>query len=248
MLDKRDAFRGMASRVRETHGTERQSPVSPDQVGGDRRAGRSRARCRCAGHRAWGRAVWEHVGIRWCGGWPVSRKRGQRVFARYRSFDSGRMIIYGINPVLEALPRRTRHGRCVSRSVPMMTSLIVPSCWRWHKPAQKVQVEHREEPVTCSTGPVVACIRASWRAEEASGTTAWRTGARRGTAPLIVLLDGIEDPHNLGAILRTVGAAGSWRDCADPAGGSVGWRGRESLGRCRGACEDRGGGQHRARD
>ncbi|BEU88249.1 23S rRNA (guanosine(2251)-2'-O)-methyltransferase RlmB [Selenomonas sp. TAMA-11512] len=34
------------------------------------------------------------------------------------------------------------------------------------------------------------------------------TAARKGESPLLILLDGIEDPHNVGAVLRTADAAG----------------------------------------
>ena len=51
---------------------------------------------------------------------------------------------------------------------------------------------------------VVADVRAR---RPPSASTIWSGG--RGGAPLIVVLDGIEDPQNVGAILRTVDAAGA---------------------------------------
>lgn len=46
-------------------------------------------------------------------------------------------------------------------------------------------------------------------AEYASVSDILAVSAGKGTAPFLVLCDGIEDPHNLGAILRTAEAAGA---------------------------------------
>ncbi len=114
------------------------------------------------------------------------------------------MIIYGINPVLEAV----RLGRA--------TEVVVQdAAWRTRARDRRaaraagvpVRVVHAEAfrrlvPTGVHQG-VVARVQASPTAtleELAAGTHG---------APLIVVLDGVEDPNNVGAILRSVHAAGA---------------------------------------
>jgi 23S rRNA (guanosine2251-2'-O)-methyltransferase len=115
------------------------------------------------------------------------------------------MLIYGINPVLEALrARRVTALRVVSRADDRMKE-IERLAGEQAVPVRRVSGDeldraaggpgHRHQGVIADVGE-----RANYGVEDlivgASGV------------PLIVVLDGIEDPHNVGAILRTVDAAG----------------------------------------
>src|ERR1700704_6035098 len=114
------------------------------------------------------------------------------------------MLIYGINPVLEAL----RAGRVTAiRVSPRADDRVSAALTRAEEqgvPVRRVQAADldRETRGAAHQG-LVADVRSggALSAEEllmqAAGT------------PLLVVLDGIEDPHNLGAILRTVDAAGA---------------------------------------
>lgn len=114
------------------------------------------------------------------------------------------MIVFGINPVLEALRAgRATEVRVAERGGERMREILALAAER-EVPVLRVQsdvlarqsrggvhqgvVAEVDEAVPYSVGDLVR-------------------GARG--VPLIVVLDGIEDPHNLGAILRSVDAAGA---------------------------------------
>jgi 23S rRNA (guanosine2251-2'-O)-methyltransferase len=114
------------------------------------------------------------------------------------------MLIYGINPVLEALRARRVAALRVSERAGGRLGEVLEAANRNGIPVRRV--------------PGPALDRAA-RGGLHQGVVAELADAPpialedllddRSTAPLIVVLDGIEDPHNLGAIVRTVDAAGA---------------------------------------
>jgi len=113
------------------------------------------------------------------------------------------MIIYGINPVIEAL----RAGRVKEIRVGGRGGGRVP----------EVLALAREHGVHVRRVPEEALERDSRRGVH-QGVVADLDGAQRWSIdelvrraagpPLLIVLDGVEDPQNLGAILRTADAAG----------------------------------------
>jgi 23S rRNA (guanosine2251-2'-O)-methyltransferase len=114
------------------------------------------------------------------------------------------MLIYGINPVLEAL----RAGRVTAiRVSPRADDRVGAALKRAEEqgvPVRRVQaVDLDRETRGAAHQGVVADVR-SGGALSVEDLLVQAVGT-----PLVVVLDGIEDPHNLGAILRTVDAAGA---------------------------------------
>lgn len=114
------------------------------------------------------------------------------------------MIIYGLNPVLEAL-RATRVTRVrVSHRSDRRVDEAVALARAAGVAVERVDVQALER---ASHGGVHQGIVAEVDAPR-DYSLAEIVASAAPDAPLIVVLDGIEDPHNAGAILRTADAAG----------------------------------------
>ena len=113
------------------------------------------------------------------------------------------MIIYGINPVLEALRAgRVKELRVGDRADDRLKQLLAVAADRGVRVRRvPADVLERDSRRGVHQG-VVADVE---KAEDYSLDAIVRGAS---AAPLVVVLDGIEDPHNLGAILRTADAAG----------------------------------------
>ena len=114
------------------------------------------------------------------------------------------MIIYGINPVLEALRAgRATQVRVAERPNERLRALLAVAA------AQQVRVQHVTSDLLArqSRGGVHQGVVAD--VEDVRGYDVAELVRGSIATPLIVVLDGIEDPHNLGAILRTADAAGA---------------------------------------
>jgi 23S rRNA (guanosine2251-2'-O)-methyltransferase len=114
------------------------------------------------------------------------------------------VIIYGINPVREALRTgRARAVRLSGRDDGRLRALAALAAERGVTVTRvPAEVLDRQARGGVHQGVVAEVV------EEES----WEVGGlvREARAvPLLVVLDGIEDPHNVGAILRTADAAGA---------------------------------------
>ena len=113
------------------------------------------------------------------------------------------MLIYGINPVLEALRAGRVTALRVSEHAGGRVADVLAAAERAHIPMRRVSAHDLDR---AARGGVHQGVVAEVRGQSSVTLDDLVAGAT-GT-PLIVVLDGIEDPHNVGAILRTADAAG----------------------------------------
>jgi len=117
-------------------------------------------------------------------------------------------VIYGIHPVEEAIESRPRAVEYVAVARDRRDAKIEHIVELCRKAGITLRFLNREE------------LRRLTRAESHQGVAAVAAersyaeledlvGARRGRHAFLLVLDGVEDPHNLGAILRTADGAGA---------------------------------------
>ncbi len=116
-------------------------------------------------------------------------------------------LIYGINSVSEALKARGRTFEFVSIAKErhdLRLQRVIEECRRIGLPVRFVaRAELDRLAGNVAHQGVVAVTSAKQYSDLEDVIT-----AKRGVYSLILVLDGIEDPHNLGAIIRTAEAAG----------------------------------------
>lgn len=121
--------------------------------------------------------------------------------------DSNQDLLYGLHAVREALKAGTRPLQrvLVTRTDKQFADLVQLA--RAHQVPVHVTPSaslDRMVPGGKHQGAVAVAAAKSYQTEEAILARA----AAQNEPPLLVILDGVEDPHNLGAVLRTAEGAG----------------------------------------
>lgn len=116
--------------------------------------------------------------------------------------------IYGINAVTEAL---RAHGRAfewvgmAKERHDLRLQRLIEECRKLGIPVRFVQRSELDRMAGHVAHQGVVAVTSAKQYNDLDDVVA----AKRGQYSLVVVLDGIEDPHNLGAILRTADAAGA---------------------------------------
>ncbi|MFZ1916495.1 MAG: 23S rRNA (guanosine(2251)-2'-O)-methyltransferase RlmB [Terriglobales bacterium] len=117
-------------------------------------------------------------------------------------------VLYGINTVTEALKARGRAFEWVGVAKErndIRLKRIIDECRKIGIPVRVMTRMELDDVAVAGAHQGVVAVTTAKQYADLDDLVA----ARRGEYSLIVVLDGIEDPHNLGAILRTADAAGA---------------------------------------
>jgi 23S rRNA (guanosine2251-2'-O)-methyltransferase len=114
------------------------------------------------------------------------------------------MLIYGINPVIEALRAGRVDSIRISTRGDSRVNAVIDAAKKAGVAIKRVDASELDR---ASKGGVHQGVVALVPDQESLGAEDLVMSAVG--EPLIVVLDGVEDPHNVGAILRTVDAAGA---------------------------------------
>jgi len=116
--------------------------------------------------------------------------------------------IYGINSVTEALKARGRAFEWVGMAKErhdLRLQRLIEDCRKIGIPVRFVQRTELDRMAGNAAHQGVVAVTSAKQYNDLDDVIE----AKRGEYSLIVVLDGVEDPHNLGAILRTADAAGA---------------------------------------
>ena len=116
--------------------------------------------------------------------------------------------IYGINSVAEALKARGRAFEWVGMAKErhdIRLQRLIEDCRRLSVPVRFLQRSELDRMAGHVAHQGVVAVTSAKQYNDLEDVIA----AKRGQYSLVVVLDGVEDPHNLGAILRTSDAAGA---------------------------------------
>jgi 23S rRNA (guanosine2251-2'-O)-methyltransferase len=115
--------------------------------------------------------------------------------------------LYGINPVVEALKARGRAFEWVAVSRErhdLRLQRVVEECRRKGVAVRFLLRPELDRMAGNNAHQGVVAVTSAKHYNDLDDVVA----AKRGAYSLVVVLDGVQDPHNLGAILRTADAAG----------------------------------------
>lgn len=131
---------------------------------------------------------------------------------RHKSERSRTNEIFGVNPVLEALRAKRRPIREITianGAKDTRLAQLIELARAEHIPVHYAPRQHLDRATGNAVHQgVIARIAAAEYIDADELLELIDELGRNGTPPLVVVLDGVEDPHNLGAILRTAECAG----------------------------------------